>query len=86
MLKCFRSITRLPIIPGAATPTTLLLSPVGYIGSRRFKRYEAFDGNLDKDTLAEARSWYQQFEPSQLPKGTTTFARSSGPGGQHVNK
>lgn len=52
----------------------------------RFKRYEAFDAQLDQDALAEARDWYQTFEPSQLPKGNTTYARSSGPGGQHVNK
>ncbi|CAM1504227.1 Fc.00g018180.m01.CDS01 [Cosmosporella sp. VM-42] len=52
----------------------------------RFKRYEAFDAQFDQDALAEARSWYQTFDSSQLPKGNTTYARSSGPGGQHVNK
>ncbi|KAH7155224.1 hypothetical protein B0J13DRAFT_221100 [Dactylonectria estremocensis] len=54
--------------------------------SPRFKRYQAYDAELDKDALAEARSWYQSFTPAQLPKGNTTYARSSGPGGQHVNK
>ena len=53
---------------------------------RRYKRYEAFDAHLDKEVLAEARSWFDTFDASQLPKGNTTFARSSGPGGQHVNK
>ncbi|KAH6900189.1 hypothetical protein B0T10DRAFT_554725 [Thelonectria olida] len=52
----------------------------------RFKRYQAFDAELDHDALAEARSWYRSFSPEQLPKGNTTYARSSGPGGQHVNK
>ncbi|QPC74807.1 hypothetical protein HYE68_005559 [Fusarium pseudograminearum] len=52
----------------------------------RFKRYQAFDADLDKDALNEARSWHKSFNASQLPKGNTTFARSSGPGGQHVNK
>ena len=52
----------------------------------RSKRYEAFDAHLDKDALAEARAWFAKFEDSQLPKGNTTFARSSGAGGQHVNK
>lgn len=52
----------------------------------RFKRYQAFDAEFDKDALAEARSWFQSFTPTQLPKGNTTYARSSGPGGQHVNK
>ncbi|KAM0525473.1 hypothetical protein ACHAPE_000178 [Trichoderma viride] len=54
--------------------------------SIRFKRYEAFDARLDQDALAEARLWYSSFDASQLPKGSTTYARSSGPGGQHVNK
>ncbi|KAK7210444.1 hypothetical protein V2G26_017622 [Clonostachys chloroleuca] len=52
----------------------------------RLKRYEAFDAQLDKDALAESRAWFGQFDASQLPKGSTTFARSSGAGGQHVNK
>jgi peptidyl-tRNA hydrolase ICT1 len=41
---------------------------------------------LDQDALAAARSWYQTFTEAQLPSGSTTYARSSGPGGQHVNK
>ncbi|KAF5023943.1 hypothetical protein F66182_3981 [Fusarium sp. NRRL 66182] len=52
----------------------------------RFKRYQAFDAELDQEALSEARSWYNSFNPSRLPKGNTTYARSSGPGGQHVNK
>ncbi|KAF4963721.1 hypothetical protein FSARC_8291 [Fusarium sarcochroum] len=52
----------------------------------RFKRYQAFDAELDQDALAEARTWFNSFNLSQLPKGNTTYARSSGPGGQHVNK
>ncbi|KAH6605980.1 hypothetical protein Trco_005133 [Trichoderma cornu-damae] len=52
----------------------------------RCKRYEAYDARLDQDALAEARLWYNSFDASQLPKGSTTYARSSGPGGQHVNK
>ncbi|KAF7555838.1 hypothetical protein G7046_g6466 [Stylonectria norvegica] len=60
--------------------------PLALPHATRFKRYEAFDSQLDQDALAEARAWYQAFDPSQLPKGNTTYARSSGPGGQHVNK
>ncbi|KAG5985159.1 hypothetical protein E4U55_000795 [Claviceps digitariae] len=52
----------------------------------RLKRYDAFDAQFDKEALCEARSWFQTFDPSQLPKGSTTYSRSSGPGGQHVNK
>ncbi|KAL7919298.1 hypothetical protein ACQKWADRAFT_207527 [Trichoderma austrokoningii] len=54
--------------------------------SIRFKRYEAYDARLDQDAVAEARLWYNSFDASQLPRGSTTYARSSGPGGQHVNK
>ncbi|KKY30951.1 putative peptidyl-trna hydrolase domain-containing protein [Diaporthe ampelina] len=53
---------------------------------KRFVRYQAFDASFDPDELAEARKWRQAFSEDTLPKGTTTFARSSGPGGQHVNK
>lgn len=52
----------------------------------RSKRYEAYDAAFDQESLNKARKWYMTFEPSQLPKGNTSFARSSGPGGQHVNK
>lgn len=52
----------------------------------RSKRYDAFDAHLDKDALTEARDWFKSFNPSTLPGGVTTYARSSGPGGQHVNK
>ncbi|KAG5952829.1 hypothetical protein E4U53_007884 [Claviceps sorghi] len=52
----------------------------------RFKRYDAFDAQFDEEALREARSWFQAFDASKLPRGSTTYARSSGPGGQHVNK
>ncbi|KAF4987195.1 hypothetical protein FDECE_15551 [Fusarium decemcellulare] len=67
----------------ASTPTGGCASP---FKARRFKRYQAFDAGLDRDALAEARSWFESFDSEQLPKGNTTYARSSGPGGQHVNK
>ncbi|EGX96656.1 peptidyl-tRNA hydrolase domain protein [Cordyceps militaris CM01] len=83
----------IPIVPrvasGALFPASMTLasSTVGSrIGSIRYKRYSAFDADLDKDALAVARRWHAAFDPSQLPSGTTTYARSSGPGGQHVNK
>ena len=62
------------------------LRPAVCLGSTRLKRYEAFDAQFDQDELAEARKWYQSFKSSRLPRGSTTYARSSGPGGQHVNK
>lgn len=50
------------------------------------KRYDAYGAELDAEQLEEARKWNANFDPSLLPKGITTYARSSGPGGQHVNK
>lgn len=53
---------------------------------KRFARCQAFEASFDPADLAEARKWRQSITEESLPKGTTTFARSSGPGGQHVNK
>ncbi|KAL2137101.1 hypothetical protein VTI74DRAFT_8733 [Chaetomium olivicolor] len=54
--------------------------------SRRSVRHQAFDASFDQEQLAEARKWRQSFQISSLPEGSTSFSRSSGPGGQHVNK
>lgn len=78
-----RSLMRLPclISQPLPPPSAIELAPW-----KRFARYQAFDASFDPDELAEARRWRQAFSEDALPKGTTTFARSSGPGGQHVNK
>lgn len=52
----------------------------------RTARNQAFDAEFDQDELADARKWYSSFSEGDLPKGQTSYARSSGPGGQHVNK
>ncbi|PKS11209.1 hypothetical protein jhhlp_002970 [Lomentospora prolificans] len=52
----------------------------------RQAHYGAFDANLDENDLVEARQWRKSFDRNTLPRGNTVFARSSGPGGQHVNK
>jgi len=49
-------------------------------------RHQAFDAGFDKDKLEEARKWHKSFRPENLPEGETSYSRSSGPGGQHVNK
>src|SRR4051794_13036059 len=53
---------------------------------QRFIRHQAFDAGFDQNELAEARKWHQSFRITNLPEGNTSFSRSSGPGGQHVNK
>lgn len=49
-------------------------------------QHQAYDAAFDQDDLTEARKWYTSFTESNLPKGQTSYSRSSGPGGQHVNK
>ncbi|KAI2607838.1 hypothetical protein GGR54DRAFT_643923 [Hypoxylon sp. NC1633] len=49
-------------------------------------RYQAYDAAFDRDDLAEARRWHASFEEEDVPKGRTGYSRSSGPGGQNVNK
>ncbi|KAI1771006.1 hypothetical protein F4818DRAFT_445656 [Hypoxylon cercidicola] len=56
------------------------------LGAMRAVQYQAYDSGCDHDDLAEARKWRVSFDEKALPKGQTTYSRSSGPGGQHVNK
>ncbi|KAK1783287.1 hypothetical protein QBC45DRAFT_400187 [Copromyces sp. CBS 386.78] len=62
------------------------LNPSPVMVTKRLARHQAFDAGFDPDELAEARRWHKSFQPSTLPQGDTSFSRSSGPGGQHVNK
>lgn len=78
-----RSLVRLPYLTQQPLPFSSFIQLAPW---KRFARYQAFDASFDPDDLAEARRWRQGFSEAALPKGTTTFARSSGPGGQHVNK
>ncbi|KAK1757291.1 meiotically up-regulated gene 82 protein [Echria macrotheca] len=57
-----------------------------WLFAQRFIRHQAFDAGFDQNELAEARKWHQSFRITNLPEGNTSFSRSSGPGGQHVNK
>ncbi|GJC77679.1 putative uncharacterized protein YOL114C [Colletotrichum liriopes] len=78
-MKLAASLLR-PIRPTLRNPFIRPLQPV------RWARYQAFEAEFDSEELERARSWHKTFDGSQLPKGQTTYARSSGPGGQHVNK
>lgn len=52
----------------------------------RAHQNQAYDAAFDVEQLQEARKWHASFSSDCLPQGRTTYARSSGPGGQHVNK
>lgn len=59
--------------------------PLPVLRHRTFQT-QAYEASFDQDELQEARKWRAAFAESQLPLGETTYSRSSGPGGQHVNK
>jgi len=58
----------------------------GVPSALRFARFQAFGSGLDPTEIEEARTWFRTFDGHNLPKGATTYSRSSGAGGQHVNK
>ncbi|KAK0611542.1 hypothetical protein B0T14DRAFT_330856 [Immersiella caudata] len=53
---------------------------------QRLVRHQAFEAAFDREKLDEARKWHGTFRSESIPEGNTSFSRSSGPGGQHVNK
>lgn len=67
--------------PVLGTPSWHLM----WLRARPFQN-KAYERDFDPDELAEARKWRDSFDGSSLPKGQTIYSRSSGPGGQHVNK
>lgn len=83
------SLIRLPGLYYNCRPLLSLpisCSPTQLAPWRRLARTEAFEASIDPSELTEARKWQQSVSKDSMPKGTTTYARSSGPGGQHVNK
>lgn len=84
MRRTIAIVSQAPL--SAASTSKALPATASRLGSVRYKRYSAFDADLDQDALSAARKWRTSFDASQLPSGSTTYARSSGPGGQHVNK
>ncbi|KAI0424347.1 hypothetical protein F5Y09DRAFT_143255 [Xylaria sp. FL1042] len=74
-----------PLIRIFRLPSSLLSlrSPLVHL---RKVRHQAHDLLFDPDDLEEARKWHASFNKDSLPKAQTTYSRSSGPGGQHVNK
>lgn len=62
-------------------------SPTTIINSRTLAS-RASQNNVAEDELSEARRWLANFDPDTIPKNIVdvSFSRSSGPGGQNVNK
>ncbi|KZF21918.1 peptidyl-tRNA hydrolase domain-containing protein [Xylona heveae TC161] len=61
---------------------------VGSLTCRRLASNTNRSGSLDEAELAAARRWIANCTPDSIPKnlGQVSFSRSSGPGGQNVNK
>jgi peptidyl-tRNA hydrolase ICT1 len=59
----------------------------GAVGARRWAT-DRRGAEIDEDELKAARSWLAKLDAETIPRsiGEVTFSRSSGPGGQHVNK
>ena len=71
--------------PGLASIRSVHHVPVG-IRHIAFRPDEP-DGPSEADMRA-AREWFASFDPETIPRklGDISFSRSSGPGGQNVNK
>lgn len=61
-------------------PQTLLLPPVARSYALRTT------SEYDEDTIGEARRWLAGFDNIPERMYDVTYSRSSGPGGQNVNK
>ncbi|TLD06687.1 uncharacterized protein PgNI_08342 [Pyricularia grisea] len=71
----------------ALTRTVLKLThPTRPLVLKRPFRRGANNVELDPIALNEARDWKKSATVNILPLGQTVYSRSSGPGGQHVNK
>ncbi|KAF2278467.1 uncharacterized protein EI97DRAFT_431686 [Westerdykella ornata] len=62
--------------------------PCGLSPSRFFASASAADPSVSEEELQAARRWLENLHAESIPKdiGELSFSRSSGPGGQNVNK
>lgn len=62
-----------------------LLAPI-YV--RHFATSRTASNNASEEDIQVARKWFKDFHAETIPKsvGELSFSRSSGPGGQNVNK
>ncbi|KAF8423848.1 peptidyl-tRNA hydrolase domain protein [Tirmania nivea] len=60
----------------------------GTLGAKRHFASSTPDQDFDEEGLKEARKWLSSFTPDSIPREyyDVSFSRSSGPGGQNVNK
>lgn len=72
----------------ARVPATPLLSTRLLLSAVPRVRFASSDQSPSPEELRAARKWLAQLHAETIPKsiGELSFSRSSGPGGQNVNK
>ena len=85
-MGCLENMIMLRAFPGFQSPLGIATPLTGVLARIRGFNTKAYDADFDPEELVEARKWRAAFTEESLPKGQTTYSRSSGPGGQHVNK
>ncbi|KAF2814619.1 peptidyl-tRNA hydrolase domain-containing protein [Mytilinidion resinicola] len=78
MLRC----PARPFVPLASAQSLLLPAALRLFASQRLA------GDATADDIQAARRWLEKLDPDTIPKAICdlSFSRSSGPGGQNVNK
>jgi peptidyl-tRNA hydrolase ICT1 len=73
-----------PLLIAVTRPSPAVLSTA--YTSRTFA--SGRDGEVDEEELKAARQWLSKLDPETIPRDLceVSFSRSSGPGGQNVNK
>lgn len=79
MFRSIASATRPSLFQGTCNPA---------IVRRSFLSHRQHNSDATEEEIAAARKWVDEFHPEAIPKniGEISFSRSSGPGGQNVNK
>lgn len=72
----------------ALTPPALRVPIALLRDDKRIYSTRSEDSRLEDNDFAKARQWYKDFDAIQTLRdvGEVTYSRSSGPGGQNVNK
>lgn len=78
-----------PILWRRAILDSISYTPIlNATSTRYFASKRGGDANADEADLQAARQWLAKLDPDTIPRDIceVSFSRSSGPGGQNVNK
>lgn len=78
------------MLRNVARPLSLTLKPVQLQAPPLYRALASrrAGGEASEEDIRAARRWLEKFDPETIPKNICelSFSRSSGPGGQNVNK